>query len=229
MSYNTVYSLEWPGDRPTMEDIVTVLVFTSNATNNDASQNPGSFEEHARTWRIILEGSDETTWYEHQEDMARISRIWPGVVFTLNLNGEDSRDFLKEYYLNGKVQTAPGEIVYEKFQPEKLAEPNGTGPEPAVSLENSPQTMSMPQSPQHTDSPQAGPTTADRTPEFQLTELNLREEARSQVLNSLHDTMANLKPGALHREMADMPEARERVAGYVQEWIDRIESRGFFS
>ena len=212
MSYKTVYSLEWAGDRPTMEDIVTVMVFTSNETNEDA-----------RTWRIILEGSDETTWYEHQEDMARVSRVWPGVTFTLNLNGEDSRDFLKEYYLNGKVQTAPGEIVYEKFQPEKLAEPNGTGPEPAVSLEN------ISQSPQHTDSPQAGPTTADRTPEFQLTELNLREEAKSQVLNSLHDTMANLKPGALHHEMADMPEARERVAGYVQEWIDRIESRGFFS
>ena len=156
--------------------------------------------------------------------MARVSRIWPGVVFTLNLNGEDSRDFLKEYYLNGKVQTAPGEIVYEKFQPEKLAEPNGTGPEPAVSLEHLPN-----HEPAAPDSPQARPATADRTPEFQLTELNLREEAKSQVLNSLHDTMANLKPGALHREMADMPEARERVAGYVQEWIDRIESRGFFS
>ena len=220
MSYNTVYSLEWPGDRPTMEDIVTVLVFTSNATNNDASQNPGSFQEHARTWRIILEGSDETTWYEHQEDMARVSRIWPGVVFTLNLNGEDSRDFLKEYYLNGKVQTAPGEIVYEKFQPEKLAEPNGTGPEPAVSLEN------ISQSPQHTDSPQARPATPDRTPEFQLTELNLREEARSQVLNSLHDTISNLEPGTLYHEMAEIPEARERIAGYVQEWIDRIESHG---
>lgn len=59
-------------------------------------------------------------WYEHDEDMGRLSLEFPDVLFTLLGYGEDRGDIWKAYYLNGKMQDTPAQIIFEEFSPELL-------------------------------------------------------------------------------------------------------------
>lgn len=54
-------------------------------------------------------------WYNHQEDMAYLSMKFPGVLFTLYGNGDDSEDFWYEYYKNGMVQNCPAHITFDDY------------------------------------------------------------------------------------------------------------------
>jgi hypothetical protein len=46
---------------------------------------------------------DECSWYEHEEDLLKISKDYPEVVFIIDGKGEDSGDIWREFYLNGKL------------------------------------------------------------------------------------------------------------------------------
>ena len=63
--------------------------------------------------------SDAIKWYEHEADMLEVSRRWPGVVFTLYGIHEEGSHF-KKYFLNGKVQSAPGRLTFDDFDSTKL-------------------------------------------------------------------------------------------------------------
>jgi len=63
---------------------------------------------------------DQCKWYEHTEDMCRLSKEYPNVLFTLTGNGEESEDMWVEYFMNGKVQVENAVITYGKFDPKKL-------------------------------------------------------------------------------------------------------------
>ena len=64
---------------------------------------------------------DAVKWYDHDDDMIEVSKLFPGVLFALHGEGDNSEDMWDAYYLNGKMQYCGAEIVYPPFDPEKLA------------------------------------------------------------------------------------------------------------
>jgi hypothetical protein len=63
---------------------------------------------------------EQCKWYEHTEDMLRVSMKYPNVIFSLYCNGEEDGDMWVEYFMNGKVQTERAVITYADFDPKKL-------------------------------------------------------------------------------------------------------------
>ena len=63
---------------------------------------------------------DECKWYEHTEDMRKISEKYQNVIFSLYGNGEEDGDMWVKYFMNGKVQTEDAVITYADFDPKKL-------------------------------------------------------------------------------------------------------------
>jgi len=51
-------------------------------------------------------------WYEHDEDMKRLSRHFPDVVFILKGDGEDTGDQWVSYYKNGIMQNFRAKIIF---------------------------------------------------------------------------------------------------------------------
>jgi hypothetical protein len=62
-------------------------------------------------------------WYEHEEDMLKISKRFPGKVFQLKGEGEDNGDIWVKFFYNGRVQKSEAKIRLDKFDPSKLEEP----------------------------------------------------------------------------------------------------------
>lgn len=57
-------------------------------------------------------------WYEHDEDLRALSRVFPAVTFFLIGEGEEGvSDVWKKAYRNGKRQVMQGKIVFEVFDP----------------------------------------------------------------------------------------------------------------
>lgn len=59
-------------------------------------------------------------WYDYEKDMVALSARFPEVLFTLHGKGEDSEDLWYAYFLNGKVQHCPAQIIYDDFDPTKM-------------------------------------------------------------------------------------------------------------
>lgn len=65
---------------------------------------------------------ESTKWYSHKEDMAKMSKAFPGVLFTLHGEGEEAGDLWVEYYLDGKIQREDAKIIYAEFDRSKLVD-----------------------------------------------------------------------------------------------------------
>lgn len=63
------------------------------------------------------EYADSSKWYEHDEDMAALSKTFPDAVFHLRGEGEESGDIWEKHYKNGKVQVCRAEIVIPPYNP----------------------------------------------------------------------------------------------------------------
>lgn len=63
---------------------------------------------------------DSCKWYNHDEDMRRISKIHPDVLYILGGFGEDPGDRWLKYYMNGKSQVEKIEMKFESFDETKL-------------------------------------------------------------------------------------------------------------
>jgi hypothetical protein len=62
----------------------------------------------------------ESKWYDHEEDMRKISRIFPDVVFALQGVGEEYPDIWVKYFQNGKMQSEDAQIYLPSFDKDKL-------------------------------------------------------------------------------------------------------------
>lgn len=103
MGYKTDYRLEV--DSPKLQPI-SLWIFKDEVIDDYDS----SFEEFFED----LEGCEQEDypmvaevngikWYDHEDDMRKISQKWMGYVFKLYGRGEDGEEFMK-YFFNGKVQ-----------------------------------------------------------------------------------------------------------------------------
>lgn len=69
---------------------------------------------------IVDEYSDGWKWYEHEQTMRDISRVFPSVLFTLIGEGEESGDVWRKYFMDGKMQVSKAVISFEDFDEKKL-------------------------------------------------------------------------------------------------------------
>ena len=127
MSYQTKYQLEWTDDLPTIPQVAQVLALTTaEYRGQDLSKvTPERMNAATQYWEGVLAEEEETTWYEHEADMAHVSALWDKVDFRLYLNGEESGDFAVEYYRGGLVQYASARVEYPELDPELLKSPGG--------------------------------------------------------------------------------------------------------
>lgn len=59
-------------------------------------------------------------WYDHEDDLRRISALFPNALFTLDGEGEGSDDIWRDYYKNGKMQHCPARIEFDPYDESKL-------------------------------------------------------------------------------------------------------------
>lgn len=63
---------------------------------------------------------DDTKWYDHDEDCAKLSLSFPDVVFVLHGEGEETGDLWNSYYKNGQCQICRVQLSYPPFDVTKL-------------------------------------------------------------------------------------------------------------
>src|SRR6187402_2123969 len=66
------------------------------------------------------EKNDLTKWYEYQDDMTEISKLFPDILFTLKREGEENGHIEKSFYKNGKKQICTARIVFDDYDETKL-------------------------------------------------------------------------------------------------------------
>lgn len=107
MGYNTRYSLKVKGELT--EEMVLKLM----------EINPGYFYNKECVYEL-KNFSMIAKWYDHENDMRELSECFPGTIFTLEGEGEESGDLWRKYFLRGKMQGVHAEIIFEEFNPLKL-------------------------------------------------------------------------------------------------------------
>lgn len=59
-------------------------------------------------------------WYDHEDDMRKLSQMFPNAIFYLFGSGEEYDDIWFKYFKNGKMQYDPAEITFDDFDETKL-------------------------------------------------------------------------------------------------------------
>lgn len=106
MGYYTGYSLDITGPDALVEKATEYIV-----ANEEMNYALGE----------DLNGGDNCKWYDHEEDMIKLSNLYPELLFTLEGNGEESDDQWKKYFIGGKMQAEYVKVLPpEPFDPNKL-------------------------------------------------------------------------------------------------------------
>ena len=74
--------------------------------------------EYPADWYDVL-NSYQIDWDRYDEQMLEVSKKWPGVVFALDIIGEDQFEVTREYYQNGMTYQATPQPMPE-FDPAQL-------------------------------------------------------------------------------------------------------------
>jgi hypothetical protein len=138
MGYYTQYTIDWAvKDEDNLEEVNNALsqieemglsefveVVPKVTSLRDAVEDFMNSEESSPSYGqsiySLCEYAGEIKWYEHDKEMLAASRKFPSVLFTLSGEGEESGDFWRRYYKNGKCQEARAQIVYAEFDEGKL-------------------------------------------------------------------------------------------------------------
>ena len=95
-----------------VEDAVEAWLAEQQAANSDFCYGVTSEGESA----------DSVKWYGWKTDVARLSKQFPTVLFTLRGDGEDNEDMWVAYFLGGKCQYEKAQIAFPPFDAETLEE-----------------------------------------------------------------------------------------------------------
>ena len=138
MGYSTHYTLEHkyldgPGFRPSCKHTkpkganfcpVCGLQIGNIARDQDISnwisENWTDYPEDNYSSGEMLFDSEGVKWYDNEKDMLALSKAFPGILFTLHGEGEESGDIWNKYFLNGKMQVAKAEFAIAEFDPDLL-------------------------------------------------------------------------------------------------------------
>lgn len=98
MGYNTRYGLTWKPEAPEVEIYL--------AANSDTYY---GIDEHG-------DGTEECKWYEHEEDMVRLSKLFPNITFVLSGEGEEQPDAWQKKFIAGEQWTSRACLVFTAFE-----------------------------------------------------------------------------------------------------------------
>lgn len=106
MGYYTYYSLEVHGiknvkEHKALQEIISKDCYAFRTDDCDDYDCEAYFP-----------ASDEVKWYEHEENMIKISKQFPNMTFCLEGVGEDREDMWRKYFHNGDVEYCPAHIEY---------------------------------------------------------------------------------------------------------------------
>ena len=80
--------------------------------------------EGFETWvEDLIDGSsEETKWYEHEDEMRKVSKLLPGVILVLDGEGEGDGDIdvWKKYFKDGKMQADYAKLIFKGYDETKL-------------------------------------------------------------------------------------------------------------
>jgi hypothetical protein len=79
-------------------------------------------EKNEDTGELSASPHNSFKWYGHEEDMRSLSAKCGDILFRLEGKGEEDDDRWIKYFMNGRMQSCPAEIVitYDEFDPEKM-------------------------------------------------------------------------------------------------------------
>jgi len=114
MGYYTAYTINYTiPEGKDRDKLSQELALKLSVINNDLY-----YAENCTIEDMIEE--DVMKWYDHEEDMCKLSELFPDVLFTLEGNGEEQDDIWREYFYCGLFQYAPAIITFDKFDKNKL-------------------------------------------------------------------------------------------------------------
>jgi hypothetical protein len=67
---------------------------------------------------------EQMKWYDHEEDMAALSKEFPNILFVLDGVGEEFPDAWRKWFYNGTVEASYAEVVYPRPQNPLFAQYN---------------------------------------------------------------------------------------------------------
>lgn len=70
---------------------------------------------HSNDTTFKIETSDEYTWYDHEDEMKKLSRQFPGTLFELHGEGEENDDIWNKYFKDGKMQKCYAKMVIPPY------------------------------------------------------------------------------------------------------------------
>ena len=119
MSHETRYNLTTPTGHPAVEEIASKLAEICDATP------PGHPEHNASTelWADTLEGRETTYWHEIEKEMAELSTNWPGILFTIDCQGQTPDDLWRVYAKDGVYQVVKPALTYPEPSPDGWRKP----------------------------------------------------------------------------------------------------------
>ena len=65
--------------------------------------------------RVLDFGCNNEVDFTMESDIREMSYLFPDLIFELTVHYLNDGEYFKLYYKNGKVKTAPGEVVYPDF------------------------------------------------------------------------------------------------------------------
>jgi hypothetical protein len=109
MGYYTRFSLAVYDKNQEVDDSIFPEFNNKNLYDNDLSiQN------------LIDDVADSMKWYDHEDDMLEISKLYPDLVFVLDGDGEEAGDVWREFYQDGKTYRWELEAKRPSFDKKKL-------------------------------------------------------------------------------------------------------------
>lgn len=103
MGYYTEYDLSFVAESEDQhKEILTKLSEISGYQAND------------------FQGWNSIKWYDHVQDMVKLSTLYQDTLFTLEGEGEESGDLWRAYFKNGKHVRNTAKIVFPDFNEEDL-------------------------------------------------------------------------------------------------------------
>lgn len=125
---------ESSGKKALSSDKLDALLDELEASLNNSGRAPDEMDEYDVISRLRADyeeaqraladdGSSEemVRWYDAEKNLLTFSKEFPNWFFELTVVGEESGDFQRIYFVDGKKQSVKGKVVYPEFNENKLA------------------------------------------------------------------------------------------------------------
>ncbi len=106
MGYYTSYTLEIRGIEVNSTNVIDALIAEMSSMGIIGYALDSSYwtDNHGT---LVFDSTESVKWYDHDEDMLKLSKTFPEYTFKLSGDGEDNDDRWDTYYHNGDMEDCP--------------------------------------------------------------------------------------------------------------------------